>query len=78
MAARALDLRVPEDVSVVGYDDLEIAAYLDLTTVHQPLFESGYRAASLLLACLEGQEVERRVWLPLLLRVRGTTVGWGS
>jgi LacI family transcriptional regulator len=43
--------RIPHDVSVVGYDDLPIAAYLDppLTTVHQPMEEVGALAASILL-----------------------------
>jgi LacI family transcriptional regulator len=40
-AARAAGMRVPEDVSVVGFDDIEISAYAGLTTVRQPLFESG-------------------------------------
>jgi LacI family transcriptional regulator len=43
--------RIPQDVSVVGYDDLPVAAYVDppLTTVHQPMEEVGALAASLLL-----------------------------
>ncbi len=72
-AARERGLRVPKDVSVVGYDDLEIATYLNLTTVHQPLFESGCEGAALLLAMLAGQEVPLSKQLPLTLRVRGTT-----
>ena len=49
-AARAAGLSVPTDLSVVGFDDLEIASFAGLTTVRQPLFESGRRAAELLLA----------------------------
>ena len=48
-AAAALHLRVPEDVSVIGFDDIEAARVAGLTTVHQPLFESGVVGASLLL-----------------------------
>ena len=40
-AAHEAGLRVPDDLSVVGYDDIEIADYLGLTTVRQHLFESG-------------------------------------
>ena len=40
-AARELDLRVPEDVSVIGIDDHELAAFFDLTTVAQPVLRAG-------------------------------------
>jgi DNA-binding LacI/PurR family transcriptional regulator len=53
-AASALGLRVPEDLSVTGYDDLELADHLGLTTIHQPLFESGVRAVERLLRLLDG------------------------
>ena len=39
-------LRVPDDLSVTGYDDLELADHLGLTTIRQPLFESGVRAVA--------------------------------
>ena len=51
-AARILGIRVPEELSVVGFDDVEVAAYIGLTTVRQPLFESGRRGAELLLQML--------------------------
>jgi DNA-binding LacI/PurR family transcriptional regulator len=53
-AADALGLRVPEDVAVIGFDDIEIAATVGLTTVRQPLGESGARGAELLLMAIEG------------------------
>jgi DNA-binding LacI/PurR family transcriptional regulator len=52
-AARGAGLRVPEDLSIVGYDDIEVATYAGLTTVRQPLFETGRLGASLLLDALE-------------------------
>ncbi|MGQ0600525.1 MAG: LacI family DNA-binding transcriptional regulator [Anaerolineales bacterium] len=51
-AARELGLAVPDDLSVVGYDDIEVAEYLGLTTVRQLLFESGQRGVNLLLRVL--------------------------
>jgi LacI family transcriptional regulator len=47
---RSAEVRVPEDVSVVGFDDVPIAALITpaLTTVSQPAREMGYAAAKLL------------------------------
>lgn len=47
-AARHLRRDVPSELSIVGYDDLEIAGYLGLTTIRQPLFESGVRGVRML------------------------------
>jgi DNA-binding LacI/PurR family transcriptional regulator len=47
---------VPRDLSVVGFDDIEVSGYAGLTTVRQPLVESGRRAVSLLLAAVNGDE----------------------
>ena len=57
-AARILGIRVPEDLSVVGFDDVEVASYVGLTTVRQPLFESGRRGAELLLQLVGGEPVD--------------------
>jgi LacI family transcriptional regulator len=53
-AARDLSLDVPGDVSIIGYDDIEAADYVGLTTVRQQLFESGRAGAELLLTEIEG------------------------
>jgi DNA-binding LacI/PurR family transcriptional regulator len=53
-AARDLGLQVPEELSVIGYDDIEIAEYAGLTTMRQSLFESGRRGAELMLQALDG------------------------
>ena len=56
-ALEALGARVPDDLSVVGFDDVELARYAGLTTVAQPLEDSGTRGAELLLSALEGEDV---------------------
>jgi DNA-binding LacI/PurR family transcriptional regulator len=76
-AARAAGLRVPHDLSVVGFDDIEMSAYAGLTTVRQPLFESGRIGAELLLTALaaNGDRATRPTVreLPLELVERSTT-----
>ena len=78
-AARECGLRVPEDISVVGIDDHEMADYFDLTTVAQPVHEQGRVAAAQVLAALDhpGWEPEQVV-LPTRLVVRGTTAPPGG
>lgn len=74
-AAAATGLRVPDDLSVVGFDDIEISAYAGLTTVRQPLFESGRIGAEMLLGVLDGEHAHHAGVreLPLELVVRATT-----
>jgi len=57
-AARNAGLSVPEDLSVIGYDDIEVAEYLGLTTIRQLLFESGQRGVELLLERLDTPDGE--------------------
>jgi LacI family transcriptional regulator len=73
-AARDADLRIPEGLSVIGYDDLQAAEYMGLTTIRQLLFESGQRGVELLLETLENSQTEpMHKVLPTELIVRGTT-----
>jgi LacI family transcriptional regulator, galactose operon repressor len=75
-AARERGLSVPEDLSVVGFDDTEQAVIVTprLTSVSQPLAELGRMGVSLLIRILEGQRVDAlRVELATRLVVREST-----
>jgi LacI family transcriptional regulator len=75
-AARSRGLRVPEDLSIVGFDDVEHATIVtpELTTVRQPLAEMGRTAVSLLMRFLEQQRFETlHVELATRLVVRDST-----
>lgn len=71
---KRMSLRIPQDVSVVGFDDNDVSKYLDLTTVRQPVAEFGEKACSLLLAHFENKaEKPRKYKLNHRLVIRGTT-----
>lgn len=73
-AAHLAGLNVPGDLSVIGYDDIEIAEYLGLTTIRQMLQESGRRGVELLLDILAGEQDQPVCEiLPTELIVRQTT-----
>jgi DNA-binding LacI/PurR family transcriptional regulator len=72
-AARQLKIQVPEQLAVVGFDDLDLAEYTDLTTIRQHLDESGRLAVEILLAQIESpSRPPRHVNLPLTLIERQT------
>jgi LacI family transcriptional regulator/LacI family repressor for deo operon, udp, cdd, tsx, nupC, and nupG len=72
-AANMLGLDVPGDVAVIGFDDVEIAPVLGLTTVRQPLRQSGQRGADMLLAAIAGAHAEPTDLAPLEVVARRTT-----
>jgi DNA-binding LacI/PurR family transcriptional regulator len=73
-AARDLDLDVPADLSVIGYDDIEVAEYLGLTTIRQMLYESGVAGVEILLDDIQNPGKRPRCEvLPTELVVRSTT-----
>ena len=73
-AARRIGLKVPRDLSVVGFDDIPRAATWDppLTTVSQPLVEKGRLAARMLLDAVDGKRPAREI-LPISLVTRSST-----
>jgi LacI family transcriptional regulator len=73
--AHELGLRVPEDLSIIGFDDIPESAQTSppLTTVHQPIQQMGRVAVELLLALLEDRTPEQtRITLPTALVLRGS------
>jgi DNA-binding LacI/PurR family transcriptional regulator len=74
-AAQAAGLKVPDDLSIVGYDDLPMSAWTNppLTTVRQPIVEKGRLAARLLIQRMKGKTVDSPAPLGTRLVVRGST-----
>lgn len=75
-ALRAAGRVVPDDVAVVGFDDIPVAAHTQpaLTTVRQPSREMGEKAASMLLATLAGESLPEDPWIvPTSLVIREST-----
>lgn len=75
-AARVLGLRVPADISIAGYDDVQLASWpaFDLTTVNQPIDQMARRAVEQLLARIDEPgrpPIHER--FPARLMIRGTT-----
>ena len=71
-AAQAAGVPVPEELSVIGFDNVEAAGYTGLTTVAQPLEEIGSLGADLLLRAVSGEAVSSRR-MPLEIVERGST-----
>ncbi|WML46201.1 LacI family DNA-binding transcriptional regulator [Neobacillus sp. PS3-40] len=60
-AAEQLGIRIPEDLSVIGFDGIQLCQLTspELTTMAQPIYELGYRAAELLLEMIEGKPISK-------------------
>jgi len=74
-ALRTAGLHAPEDISVLGVDDQEMASFVDLTTIHQPVREQGEAITDMVLAALDtgaGQPTEHRTF-PTHLVPRAST-----
>jgi DNA-binding LacI/PurR family transcriptional regulator len=75
-AFRDAKIKVPEDVSVIGYDDIPAAQYErpPLTTVHQPLQQMGAESAEVLLARIDGKRVKSEILIEPTLIVRNSAM----
>ena len=75
-AARANHFSVPNDIAVVGFDDIDIATMTEpsITTIHQPKFQIGWQSCSLLIEQIEHRSVKtRQIILNTDLIVRAST-----
>lgn len=73
-AAREMGKSVPDEVAIVGFDDADFAEHVGLTTIRQPLWESGKIAAEMVVRRLEDpKRGVQRVNLPLVLMQRATS-----
>lgn len=65
------DLKAPEDIAVIGYDNIELAKYLKITTIWQPMYKLGYLTIEVLLKAINGElnhKFSRELELKLLKR----------
>lgn len=73
-AAAEIGVKIPEQLSVIGFDNIEAAEYLHITTIRQALFESGICGCELLLQVMANPLPEpREISLPIELVQRNTT-----
>lgn len=73
MAAEELGLRIPDDLSLIGFDNIQEADFLGLTTVNQNLQEMGYMAATMLFKLVNDEAVSAKTYkLPTELIIRNS------
>jgi LacI family transcriptional regulator len=60
--AREMGLRIPEDLSVVGFDNIMESKYMGLTTVDQFIYEMGFVATQMLIKLINGEELESQTY----------------
>jgi DNA-binding LacI/PurR family transcriptional regulator len=61
-AAQELGIRIPEDLSVVGFDNISESKYMGLTTVDQFISEMGYVATQMLIKLINGEKIESQTF----------------
>jgi DNA-binding LacI/PurR family transcriptional regulator len=80
-AIHSRGLRIPDDISVIGFDDVALGKYLRpaLTTVHLPAYDLGRKASEVILQIIHGQPLHTiQVRLPTELVIRDSTASCGS
>ncbi len=74
-ALKERGIKIPQDVKVIGFDDISISKYMDppLTTIRQPIYEMGEEAVGMLIDVINNKEMEMSKVLKTELIVRETT-----
>lgn len=67
---RSLDLKIPDDVSIVGFDDYLLSKYIlpGLTTIAHPKKRMGIEAGEMLLKMIDGQKIESKIYHPQIVK----------
>lgn len=76
VAAQKRHIKVPEELAVIGFDDIELSVIIqpNITTVQQPRYRIGFQACEILLEkALSKKEIEKQIVLPTQLIIRETT-----
>ncbi|TZE83185.1 LacI family DNA-binding transcriptional regulator [Calorimonas adulescens] len=75
-AATEMGYRVPEDISIMGFDDISFSAYYQpsLTSINQPTYDMGAVATRMVIKQIAGEQVEKMILLPHKLVERESTV----
>jgi len=66
--------KIPEQVSVIGFDDIPIAEMMSLTTVRQPSLDMGHQTTRMLFELIEERTAVQEIVLPTELIVRESTI----
>jgi DNA-binding LacI/PurR family transcriptional regulator len=70
-AAREYGVNIPDDIAIVGFDDIELAEFIGLSTLHQPIYEMGRLAVEKLLARIAGDNspiINQKLKTDLIIR----------
>jgi len=59
-SAREKKIKIPDDIAIIGYDDLDFAGHFGLTTVKQPIIEMGQEAFKLIMEAIKNKNIEQR------------------
>lgn len=60
-SVKANGYRIPEDISIIGFDDIQLSQMMELTTIRQPSYEMGIAAIKMLIKLIEHKKINKRI-----------------